>query len=187
MNLTESPSSRKHYALRFICPHGDGDQWMILQDRAEPLLQVMESSWDFDCPLHGVQNGLPLEAIERPAEPSRQAPQLKAPLRAIKRYPKESRFSKSLRVWVRGLDRNGHTFTQSAYSVNVSRTGARLHGVGTVTRPGATLELRRLWRKARFRVIWTGQLGTPSATDVGICCLEPEKNFWMVSGAARSR
>ncbi len=92
----------------------------------------------------------------------------------------ESRMPKTLRVWIRGEDPNGNLFVQTAHTLDISRHGARLDGVGYLTGPGKTIEVRRHWQKVRFRVVWTGPIGTPQANQIGIYCLEPEKQFWGV-------
>jgi hypothetical protein len=88
------------------------------------------------------------------------------------------RISKAMRVWVRGVDRNGQKYNQSALTVDVSQQGARLDGIGYLSVPGASIEVRRRWGKARFRVIWVGEIGRPQAGQVGVICLEPNKNIW---------
>jgi len=90
----------------------------------------------------------------------------------------DERIAKELRVWVRGTDRNGNPFVQSAQTIDVSRHGARLDGVGYLTGPDRIIEVRRGWRRARFRVVWTGQMGTAQANQIGVCCLEPNKYIW---------
>jgi hypothetical protein len=92
----------------------------------------------------------------------------------------QPRIVKILKVSVRGVDRNGNPFVQSAYTVNISRTGARLKGPGYTTQPGDVVEVKRGWRKARFRIVWTGPVGTPQADEIGIVCLEDQKNIWRV-------
>ncbi len=89
---------------------------------------------------------------------------------------RELRIPKSLRVWVRGMDRNGQKFSQSAQTVDISRHGARLNGIGYVTSRGETIEVRRRWRRARFRVVWVGDRA--QADQVGVYSLEPEKDIW---------
>jgi len=71
-----------------------------------------------------------------------------------KKSRKKARVPKTFRVIVKGTDPNGHPFAQSAYTVDLSQDGARLDGVGFLTSPGQTIEVRRRWRKARFRVVW---------------------------------
>jgi len=92
----------------------------------------------------------------------------------------EYRIAKALRVRVRGVDHNGNPFSQSAYAIDISRSGARLDGVGFLTWPGETIEVKRRWRKARFRVVWVGEIGTPQANQIGIYSLEPNKYIWGV-------
>lgn len=180
--------SGKNYAVRVMCPHGDGDQWILLQDREESLKQILDTPWDFECPAHGVQREFPLTATERtapaqprvPAEANRSQPEQR-----LRRRAKEPRLAKAMGVTVRGWDRNGNRFTQTATSINISRSGGRLHGVGFLTAPGNTIEVKRFLRKARFLVIWAGPPGTPQANEIGIYCLEPNKNFWGLPQSAR--
>ncbi len=97
-----------------------------------------------------------------------------------KRSRKKPRVPKTLRVIVKGTDPKGHPFAQSAYTVDLSEDGARLDGIGFLTTPGQTIEVRRLWRKARFRVVWIGHVGTNESNQVGVVGLQAEKNIWRV-------
>lgn len=178
----------KDYSVRVMCPHGDGDQWVLLQNRPEALAEVLETAWDFECPLHGVQREFPLTAME---QAKRVRPKLVSgnhltPAEWSKKRAKELRHRKEIRVRVKGLDRHGNRFTQTAFSVNISRSGARLHGIGFVS-AGATVEVSRFLRSARFRVVWAGQHGTPLENQMGICCLEPNKNFWGLPEPVKKR
>ncbi len=98
-----------------------------------------------------------------------------------RRIRKKPRMAKTLRVMVKGTDSNGHPFVQSAYTVDLSKDGARLDGVGFLTSPGQTIEVRRLWRKARFRVVWIGQVGSTESNQVGVFGLQAEKDIWRVA------
>lgn len=93
---------------------------------------------------------------------------------------KQLRTPKTLRVLVSGTDPKGNPFKQTAYTVDLSHDGARLDGVGFLTSPGQTIEVRRLWRKKKFRVIWIGQIGTTESNQIGICDLQSEKDIWHV-------
>ena len=97
-----------------------------------------------------------------------------------KKSRKKPRVPKTLKVIVKGTDPKGHPFVQSAYTVDLSQDGARLDGVGFLTSPGQTIEVRRLWRKARFRVVWIGQVGTSESNQVGVFGLQTEKDIWKV-------
>ena len=97
-----------------------------------------------------------------------------------KKSRKKPRVPKTLRVIVNGTDANGNPFVQSAYTVDLSQDGARLDGVGFLTAPGQTIEVRRRWRKARFRVVWIGQVGSSESNQVGVFRLQSEKDIWRV-------
>jgi hypothetical protein len=64
--------------------------------------------------------------------------------------------------------------------VDLSQDGARLDGVGFLTKPGDTIEVRRRWRKARFKVVWIGQIGTSESNHVGVFGLQSDKDIWHV-------
>jgi hypothetical protein len=94
---------------------------------------------------------------------------------------RKARVSKTVQVWVRGVDRSGNPFLQSAQTIDIGQSGARLDGVGYLTGPGEIVQVKRGWRKARFRVVWIGQLGTPEANQIGICCVDDDnKDLWRV-------
>jgi len=97
-----------------------------------------------------------------------------------KTNPRKVRKAQTLQVWVRGIDRSGNPFVQSAHTIDIGKDGARLDGVGYLTGPGEVVQLKRGWRKARFRVVWIGQIGTPEANQIGICCLDDGKDLWRV-------
>jgi len=97
-----------------------------------------------------------------------------------KRTRKTQRIPKTMRVVVKGGDAKGNYFIQSAYTVDLSKEGARLDGVGFLTTPGQIVEVRRLWRKAKFRVVWTGQVGTTESNQIGVFRLQDDKDIWHV-------
>jgi len=98
-----------------------------------------------------------------------------------RRTRQKPRIPEEIRVIVRGTDPNGNAFVHSAYTVDISKSGARLDGVGYLAKPGATIEVKRRWRgKASYRVMWVGQVGTDQVNQVGLFCLDTEKNIWGV-------
>jgi hypothetical protein len=97
-----------------------------------------------------------------------------------RRSRKHQRVPKMLRVVVKGTDSRGHPFKQSSYTIDLSHEGARLDGIGFLTSPGQTIEVRRLWRKKKFRVVWIGHVGTTEANQVGVFGLQAEKDIWHV-------
>ena len=72
---------------------------------------------------------------------------------------------------------SGQAAGQFVHTVDITDTGARVGGLRTSVEPGQIITLQRGQAKARFRVIWTKQLG-PSELQAGIECAEPEKNIW---------
>ncbi len=93
----------------------------------------------------------------------------------------EARLHKAIEVKVSGVDRQGHPFSQTARTLDVSRFGARLEGISCLA-SAQTIEVKRgWWRKARFRVVWAGAPGTPEAAQVGIRSVEPDPDFWGLS------
>jgi hypothetical protein len=266
----------RDYAVRLRCSEGGEDVWVILEKRTETTEEIFRTTWDFECPLHGVQSELPIDVqdkgkISLPAKPERSLPlrwksqpskqrsgerlflrvpvllygwarscgafheetqtQLVNPSGALvllhtpvelgetffvvnkatrqeqecrvayvapgekgsvragiafhqplaefwRTKRQKPRVTRNFKVWVKGKDRMGHPFAQSAYTINVSQQGARLDGPGYLIGPGDIVEVKRGWRKARFRVIWTGPAGTPEASHIGICCIEEDKNLW---------
>jgi hypothetical protein len=265
----------KDYLVRLRCPYGDEDRTVLLQDREETLSQVLETSWDFECPVHGVQKEIPISGNEKGqgagsrrirrepvadtlpvmAKPRSSprisihipimvygwgqseisfhedtttllvnasgglttlaarvgvgdtvfvvnkstqgemecrvayvGPELDGKLRigfAFKQQApsfwkmdrREIRVSKAVRVWVRGKDRTGQKFSQSAMAVDISKQGARLEGIGFLTWPGEIIVVKRGWSSARFRVMWVGDVG-PQAGQAGIYLLDSGKNIW---------
>ncbi len=95
-----------------------------------------------------------------------------------RRSRRKPRVSKSIRIKVKGKDAGGRQFAQTAFTVDLSQDGARIEGVGLLSYPGQTLEIRRLWRKAKYRVVWVGQIGTSESNQVGLYALESGKNIW---------
>lgn len=93
---------------------------------------------------------------------------------------REQRIVKDLPVRVRGIDSSGHPFKQTAYTVDISRSGARLDSAGSPKGPGSTLDVQHGKEKAHFRVVWIGEEDTPQQGQVGIQCLEEGKNIWGV-------
>ena len=72
---------------------------------------------------------------------------------------------------------------QIAYTLDVSRNGARLAGVTGLKGPGQLIVVRRKMDEARFRVVWIGQPRSPQEGQVGIECVEPDKTIWDVDFA----
>ncbi len=130
--------------------------------------------------LTGTEQQMRVAYLDRYSErESRVGLAFKSPLPEFWRRPRRKpRLAKTFRVKVKGTDAAGRSFTQTAFTVDLSQDGARLDGVGMLTSPGQTVQVCRLWRKARYRVVWVGQIGTSESNQVGLFSLESGKNIW---------
>jgi hypothetical protein len=72
---------------------------------------------------------------------------------------------------------------QIAYTLDVSRRGARLAGVKGLSGPGRLITVKRHASEARFRVVWIGRPRTPQEGQIGIECVDCEKVIWDVDFA----
>ena len=89
----------------------------------------------------------------------------------------KQRIVRAIPVIVHGEGRN--PFTHSAYTVDISKAGARLDGMGFLAQPGAIVEVKRRWHgKARYRVVWVGGVGTPQANQVGLAWVDGGKDIF---------
>jgi len=83
-----------------------------------------------------------------------------------------------MRVPVRifGTDRQGRTFSESAHTTDVSRSGVCLEGVKADLSLGETVGLTYQQNRARFQVKWTSE--DAGARSVGLQNIAPEKALW---------
>jgi len=91
---------------------------------------------------------------------------------------REQRKQVALTVRIFGTDANGHVFSDSVSTVNVSFEGAMLSGVHRLIEPGEMIGLTYGKNKARFRVRWVGQAGTPNQGRMGIQNVMPSSCIW---------
>jgi PilZ domain len=91
---------------------------------------------------------------------------------------RESRITTALPVMVRGLDAHGRPFEQVAHTVDISPTGARLKGIGYLTRPGRPINLEYKGQIYGFHAVWVGAAKSPRFGQVGISLSEPSWRFW---------
>ena len=81
-----------------------------------------------------------------------------------------------VRIW--GTDRDEKAFSEHVCTANISGAGVRLVGVRIRLSIGDTVGLQYRNRQARFRIVWVGASGTSRGDELGLRCLEPEKNIW---------
>ncbi len=91
---------------------------------------------------------------------------------------REARLHKELPVRVRGKDYDGNPFIQETHTLDISRRGARLEWLTSIRGAGEFIEVERGRERARFRVVWTGHIGTAQDGQIGIVTLEPLKYIW---------
>ena len=77
---------------------------------------------------------------------------------------REPRIPLRMAVTVSGADGDGTRFVQTAYASDVSRSGARLEGVGTLIRIGAKINVKDKGKQAKFCVVWIRE-ARPSQPD----------------------
>jgi len=88
------------------------------------------------------------------------------------------RLRRSVKVKVRGVDASGWPFVQTAYTLNISPKGACLNGLECLQGRGQVIEICRWWKKARYRVVWMGDVGTAYMGQVGVFCVDQGANIW---------
>ena len=91
---------------------------------------------------------------------------------------REHRKQVALTVRIFGTDSTGRVFSDSVSTVNVSFEGAMLSGVNRPIQPGEIIGLTYGKNKARFRVQWVGQRGTPNQGRIGVQNVMPTSCIW---------
>jgi CheY-like chemotaxis protein len=94
---------------------------------------------------------------------------------------RNQRVSTSLPVRIFGTDTEGKPFARLVHTVDVSTSGARIGGIYVSLRAGDVIGLQRGTEKGRFRVAWTGKMGTRNAGEIGIMALDTGKQIWGMS------
>lgn len=69
--------------------------------------------------------------------------------------------------------------TSLAHTIDITIEGARIAGLRQELQPGNQITLRRGSHKARFTVVWVGQLGS-GEMQAGLKCVDRIDAFWGV-------
>lgn len=85
-------------------------------------------------------------------------------------------FRVPVQVW--GMNASGSPFFQQAHTVDVGSLGACLEGLAHPVVAGEVLGLEYRECKARFRVVWAGQSGTPDGGKIEVIPLDKGQDFW---------
>ena len=93
-----------------------------------------------------------------------------------KRREKRTVVPLTVRIW--GLDRNGKLFSQNVKTVDITSSGARLHGVKAPVDPGFVVGLECEGMKSRFIVTWVGEEGSSREGQVGL--RSTENGIWNI-------
>jgi PilZ domain len=99
---------------------------------------------------------------------------------------REQRKQVALTVRIFGTDSTGHVFSDSVSTANVSFEGAMLTGVHRPIQAGEIIGLTYGKNKARFRVRWVGQPGTPNQGRMGVQNVMPTSCIWDLPLQARN-
>jgi hypothetical protein len=91
---------------------------------------------------------------------------------------RELRKKVALSVRIFGTDATGQIFSQSVSTVDVSFEGAMLNGVNRPIQTGEIIGLTYGKNKARFRVQWVGEPGTPQEGKIGVQNVSPTQCIW---------
>ncbi len=96
---------------------------------------------------------------------------------------RDSRIEVALPVLLAGTEVSGHPLDQEVMTINISRRGALLKGVGGTLRLGDQVSLARLHKKEQFLLAWVGGKGTTEEGQIGVSAVDPNTSFWDDVGA----
>jgi hypothetical protein len=91
---------------------------------------------------------------------------------------REPRHEIKVPVRIFGTDQGGRVFSEKVFTVNVSREGVELCGVQAQPAVEEIVGLTYGENKGHFRVKWAGTPNTPTAGQLGLLNLTPEKSLW---------
>jgi hypothetical protein len=174
----------KDYSVRLRCPYGDHDVWVPLENKKETLEQVMRARWDFECPVHGVQQEIPLEVSERAviqpqfAPAPQGSPQPDAPREKKRNKRSSERKSLHVPVVVYGWTKKQGSFHEETSTLLVNDCGALLP-LKAKTEAGETIFLinKATREEQQIRVVYADR-AEDGGTLVGVAFKSPSPGFW---------
>jgi hypothetical protein len=99
---------------------------------------------------------------------------------------REQRHAIRIPVRIFGTDAEGQMFSENVQSFDISNQGARLDGVKTRLKPGDVIGVSHGQKKSRYCIQWVGELGTPTAAQVGLVNVTQDKSIWDAPMASKS-
>lgn len=168
----------KTYAARFRCPYGDADKILILRNRNDTIEQIQLVARHFDCPVHGVQLELPVEAREIMDTPSPETNPMGVATSSANKYLRRSkRIPLQIRVLVHGRVGKSALFQEETSTQLVTAHGGSL-ALTTPVRAGETLLVVNLAtrKEEKCRIASVEPLG--GVSKVGLAFLRSAPSFW---------
>jgi len=102
-------------------------------------------------------------------------------------HRQERRVTAILPVRVRGTDDAGNTFQELAYTLEITRFGARLAGMRHQLKPQDVVTVQYRERRIEFQVVWTKPLKGTSECQAGLRNVRLGESWELESqGPARS-
>ncbi len=83
-------------------------------------------------------------------------------------------------VRIFGTDAAGNNFYDVAHTLDISANGTRLAGVRVLLQVGDAIGVQHQHRKCQFEVVWVRRMAHGIEYQVGLRCLEPQKDVWNV-------
>jgi hypothetical protein len=168
----------KTYAARFRCPYGDADKILILRNRNETIEQIQRAARHFDCPVHGVQLELPVEAKEiMDALGPETKPMRLVYASAHKDKRRSKRIPLQIRVLVSGRVGRSALFQEETSTQIVTSHGGSL----ALTAPvgvGETLLVVNLATRKEEKCRVASVKPLDGVSEVGLAFLRSAPGFW---------
>ncbi len=171
------------YIIRLKCPYGDQEQVLVLENRKETLKQILETPWDFECSIHGVQREMPLEGKYKslPVSPKLTGKEAKKTDRAVPKVRSSKRISLHIPVLVSGRAKGENSFHEEATALLVNAGGGLL-SLDSGVAVGDTLFVtnKQTQREQECVVAYLGK-HVRGKSQVGIAFKNPAPHFWRLN------
>jgi hypothetical protein len=169
----------KSFSLHVRCPYGDFEDWVTARGRMEPLEQLLATPFAFECPVHGVQSEIPLEAAEkRPAAalPGGSAkPRVPAPKKPVR---SSERKAFHVPVFVYGWSKSANSFHEDTTTLVFNASGALVRMVTPVELGEDLFLVNKFTREEqRVRVVFV-EPHHERGMRVGLAFQKPVPMFW---------